>query len=246
MTSTASRRRQRSQHLQYLHAADEDEFGLLDPLPSTSFASPPLAASTRSQTANKRPRTNFIVTTTTIPPPAHLSPPKIEESPAAPAASAVASLKDSLPSQRVHYPNSIRLLVAHVPTGGGQQPAVFADESVAAGTTIVEFVGELIRTVVAHERERRYEREAVSCTMFKIDEDFVLDASRRGNAARFIRHSCQPNCEAIGMVVNGARKVLLRSIVPVERGDELTYDFKLTPGRFARCRCGHAKCRRFL
>ncbi|KAI6217497.1 hypothetical protein M3Y99_01763700 [Aphelenchoides fujianensis] len=210
MTSTASRRRQRSQHLQYLHAADEDEFGLLDPLPSTSFASPPLAASTRSQTANKRPRTNFI------------------ESPAAPAASAAASLKDSLPSQRVHYPNSIRLLVAHVPTGGGQQPAVFADESVPAGTTIVEWsrTNENAATSGKPSRARCSKSMRIS----------VLDASRRGNAARFIRHSCQPNCEAIGMVVS------CRS----NAGDELTYDFKLTPGRFARCRCGHAKCRRFL
>ncbi len=84
--------------------------------------------------------------------------------------------------------------------------------------------------------------------LFELSDGRVIDAGRRGNAARWINHGCDPNCEAIeyddGRVFIHAR----RTIRP---GEELTYDYRLTfVGPISRrahaalaCRCGAKRCR---
>ncbi|KAI6223232.1 SET domain-containing protein [Aphelenchoides besseyi] len=206
-------------------ANDFDADEPFDPSPSTSR--PP-----------KRSRPNETVTTTTN-----------AQLPSQPPAIPVDStpFNETFPSQRVHYANSIRLLVAHIKTARDSQIAVFADEAVQPGVLVVEFVGELLRVTVAQEREKQYRAKGLLVSMFKYDDDYVIDASKHGNAARFIRHSCQPNCEAISMRTNGLRRIFLRSTSVIERGDELTYDYKLSAGNQpARCRCGRKNCRSFL
>ena len=56
---------------------------------------------------------------------------------------------------------------------------------------VIEYAGELIRAMLTDKREKYYESRGIGCYMFKIDDDTVVDATMRGNAARFINHSCE-------------------------------------------------------
>lgn len=55
---------------------------------------------------------------------------------------------------------------------------------------IIEYVGEEIRQKMADLREIRYNSKGIGCYMFKIDEDVIVDATEKGNIARFINHCC--------------------------------------------------------
>lgn len=56
---------------------------------------------------------------------------------------------------------------------------------------VIEYAGELIRSTLTDKRERLYDSRNIGCYMFKIDDNLVVDATMRGNAARFINHSCE-------------------------------------------------------
>lgn len=77
---------------------------------------------------------------------------------------------------------------------------------------------------------------------------FVVDATQRGSIARFINHSCEPNCEMQRWIVNGYYRLGIFARKRIEEGEELTYDY----GRFAKmeppqkCECGAKECRGFL
>lgn len=58
---------------------------------------------------------------------------------------------------------------------------------------VIEYAGELIRSTLTDLRERYYNSRGIGCYMFKIDDHLVVDATMRGNAARFINHSCEVN-----------------------------------------------------
>lgn len=62
---------------------------------------------------------------------------------------------------------------------------------VIIGEMVIEYAGELIRSTLTDKRERYYDGRGIGCYMFKIDENLVVDATMRGNAARFINHSCE-------------------------------------------------------
>lgn len=59
------------------------------------------------------------------------------------------------------------------------------------GEMVIEYAGELIRSTLTDKRERNYNSRGIGCYMFKIDDNLVVDATMRGNAARFINHSCE-------------------------------------------------------
>lgn len=68
---------------------------------------------------------------------------------------------------------------------------LFAMESIAAGEMIIEYVGQMIRPIVADLRERQYEATGIgSSYLFRIDLDTIIDATKCGNLSRFINHSC--------------------------------------------------------
>ena len=75
----------------------------------------------------------------------------------------------------------------------------------------------------------------------------LSDATRRGNSARFINHSCAPNCEAI----EEEGRIFIETIKSIPAGGELTYDYNLileerhTPAvkRAHACFCGVRRCR---
>jgi SET domain-containing protein len=122
----------------------------------------------------------------------------------------------------------------------------FANRPIAKGTRIVEYVGERI----SHEEaDRRYsdEGEHPHVVLFIADRRTVIDAGVRGNEARFINHSCDPNCE----VVIERGRVFIDAARDIGPGEELSYDYSLSrdgdedaedEARYA-CHCGAPECR---
>jgi uncharacterized protein len=122
---------------------------------------------------------------------------------------------------------------------------VCARRPIPKGTRIVEYAGERL---TADELDRRYDEDTTGHTfLFRVDDDLYIDASHGGNDARFINHSCQPNCES---EIEDDR-VYITAIEDIEPGAELTYDYSLEPDDDASpawvalyaCRCGTPGCR---
>lgn len=68
---------------------------------------------------------------------------------------------------------------------------LFALEKIEQNDMVIEYIGEIIRQKIADIREKRYEKMGIgSSYLFRIDEDTIIDATFKGNLARFINHSC--------------------------------------------------------
>lgn len=128
-----------------------------------------------------------------------------------------------------------------------QGRGVFAVRRIRKGQRIIEYVGEIIDT---KEEERRYDDSKMDrhhTFLFKIDENTTIDGTRRGSVARFINHSCDPNCEAVWE----ERRIFVEAIKNIQPGVELSYDYAFEhEGRLTKkdadfyvCHCGAAKCR---
>jgi SET domain-containing protein len=117
---------------------------------------------------------------------------------------------------------------------------VFAEQFIAASTEIIEYTGELISK---EESLRRC--EAGNYFVFTIDETWDLDGDVPANPARFINHSCEPNCEALQDDDNRIWITARRDIRP---GEELgfNYGYDLDMYRDHLCRCGTVRCVGFI
>nr|CAD7257816.1 unnamed protein product [Timema shepardi] len=68
---------------------------------------------------------------------------------------------------------------------------LFCLRNIELGEMVIEYAGEVIRSTLTDKREKYYESKDIGCYMFRIDDHLVVDATMRGNAARFINHSCE-------------------------------------------------------
>lgn len=114
----------------------------------------------------------------------------------------------------------------------------------------------MIRSSLTDKREKYYDSKNIGCYMFKIDDHLVVDATMKGNAARFINHSCevllmtshfktsfvlldelffeknvcslffQPNCYSRVVDILGKKHILIFALRRIVQGEELTYDYK--------------------
>ena len=75
----------------------------------------------------------------------------------------------------------------------------------------------------------------------------LLDATMKGNAARFINHSCDPNCYSRIVDILGKKHIIIFAMRKIVRGEELTYDYKF-PIEDVKlpCNCGAKKCRKYM
>jgi uncharacterized protein len=123
----------------------------------------------------------------------------------------------------------------------------FATEVIPAGTRLVEYAGQRITPAEADARYPDVAGERHHTYLFAIDDEWVIDAAFDGNDARWINHSCDPNCDAV--VEDG--KIWIDTIREVQPGEELAYDYayvlpeRHTPAAKRRypCQCGAATCR---
>ena len=124
----------------------------------------------------------------------------------------------------------------------------FATRTIRKGARIIEYRGARSSWDVASERPLSDPDDPFHTFLFGLSDGTVIDAGVNGNAARWINHSCDPNCEPIeyegGQIFIHARRT-------IRAGEELNYDYSLTlPGRHGKralealaCRCGARHCR---
>jgi SET domain-containing protein len=122
----------------------------------------------------------------------------------------------------------------------------FAIRPIPAGTRLIEYAGERL---TPEQADARYpdDGERHHTFLFAIDDDIVVDAAVNGNEARFLNHSCDPNCD----VIVEDKRLWIETIRDVEPGEELVYDYAFilperhTPAAKRRypCRCGSTSCR---
>ncbi|KAI9744304.1 MAG: histone methyltransferase set1 [Claussenomyces sp. TS43310] len=128
---------------------------------------------------------------------------------------------------------------------------LYAMENIPMNDMIIEYVGEKVRQQVADIRENRYLKSGIgSSYLFRIDENTVIDATKKGGIARFINHSCMPNCTAKIIKVEGSRRIVIYALRDIAQNEELTYDYKFEReiGSTDRipCLCGTTACKGFL
>ncbi|KAF9775951.1 histone methyltransferase set1 [Fusarium sp. DS 682] len=128
---------------------------------------------------------------------------------------------------------------------------LYAMENIAKDDMIIEYVGEQVRQQISEIRENRYLKSGIgSSYLFRIDDNTVVDATKKGGIARFINHSCMPNCTAKIIKVEGSKRIVIYALRDIAMNEELTYDYKFEReiGSTDRipCLCGTAACKGFL
>ena len=124
----------------------------------------------------------------------------------------------------------------------------FATRPIRKGTRIIEYTGERISNA---EADRRYDEDKMNnhhTFLFTLNRRTVVDAAVGGNEARYINHSCAPNCEAV--IVDGKR-IYIEALADIPVGTELVYDYQyertddhtVEDERFYACHCGAPACR---
>jgi len=126
---------------------------------------------------------------------------------------------------------------------------MFAKKIIPKGTRVIEYTGERITKAEGWRRElarqERAERGADGCIyIFELNTKVDIDGSVRWNTARYINHSCEPNCES--QVVRG--RVWIVAIREIRPGDELSYDYYYDYEHYHEhpCRCGAKSCAGYI
>ena len=145
---------------------------------------------------------------------------------------------------------SHRIAVRRSPIHGN---GVFAAQEIPAGVELVEYQGKRLTHAQA---DRRYAGNAETghTFLFTLNDQYVIDANQDGNAARWINHSCDPNCQAFLIEHEGRDRrldrVVIESLRPLKAGEELAYNYAITLDerhtprlkKLWACRCGAANC----
>lgn len=125
---------------------------------------------------------------------------------------------------------------------------VYAGRPLKKGERIIEYKGELISWKEADRRPPSDPKDPNHTFFFSLEDGKrVIDAAVGGNAARWINHACEPNCET----EEDEGRVFIEALRDIKPGEELFYDYgliideRITPTLKAqfRCLCGARKCR---
>ncbi|CAH0491350.1 unnamed protein product [Peronospora effusa] len=121
-------------------------------------------------------------------------------------------------------------------------------EDIKAGSFVSEYMGEIVteqeyhmRRVLYHNEKHRY--------MMVLSGGEVIDATRMGGWARFINHSCDPNCRVEKWDVNGEERCAIFALRDIVAGEELTFDYKFesfSKAEITECLCGAPTCRKVI
>lgn len=131
----------------------------------------------------------------------------------------------------------------------GRGWGLLADENIKAGQFIIEYCGEVISWKEAKRRSQAYEFQGLKdAFIISLNASESIDATKKGSLARFINHSCQPNCETRKWNVLGEIRVGIFAKEDISKGAELGYDynFEWYGGAKVRCLCGAVSCSGFL
>ncbi|KAF7661140.1 hypothetical protein LDENG_00268400, partial [Lucifuga dentata] len=126
---------------------------------------------------------------------------------------------------------------------------LFAARDTEKQTMIIEYNGTILRNEVATRKENTYRSQNRAVFMFRIDSQHVVDATRTGGLARYINHSCAPNCVAEVVTFERGYKIIISCIRRIEKGEELCFDYQFdtAEGRHKMaCHCGAPECRKWI
>ena len=130
---------------------------------------------------------------------------------------------------------------------------VFAKRAIKKGEFIIEYKG-LLRTHAEVDAAYDGEDETGHTFLFTLNEDYVLDANINGNDARWINHSCDPNCESSHIEDPGGDptkdRIVIEAARDIKAGEELSYNYGIrlaerhTPKlkKLWACLCGNRNC----
>ncbi|CAO3565467.1 unnamed protein product [Mortierella alpina] len=124
-----------------------------------------------------------------------------------------------------------------------------AMEGLAAGTFVMEYIGEVLPHSSFVKRTREYSQMGVEHFYFmSLQSDEVIDATKKGCLARFINHSCNPNCHLEKWVVGSKLRIGIFTIKRVAEGEELTFDYQFERygAEAQKCYCGESNCTGFI
>ena len=129
---------------------------------------------------------------------------------------------------------------------------VFATKDIRKNTRVIQYIGEKVSRVEGNrrseERIKKYlnSKKMGSVYIFELNKNFDLDGSPLYNKARYINHSCDPNCEVD--ILDG--KIWISSMKKIKKGEELNYDygyeFDKSDFRDHICKCGSKNCIGFI
>lgn len=139
------------------------------------------------------------------------------------------------------------ILVKHSPIHG---TGVFAARDIAEGEEIIHYEGR----IVTHDEADDGVEDNGHTFLFTLNDMYVIDGGVDGNDARYINHSCEPNCEP--WLVEDADgdpakdRVVIQALRPIKAGEELSYQYGITTEEpldaeeraMWVCRCGSPKC----
>ncbi|XP_037548842.1 histone-lysine N-methyltransferase ASH1L isoform X3 [Nematolebias whitei] len=119
-------------------------------------------------------------------------------------------------------------------------------EPLRSGQFIIEYLGEVVSEQEFRNRmmQQYFSHSGHYC--LNLDSGMVIDSYRMGNEARFINHSCEPNCEMQKWSVNGVYRIGLFALKDINSGTELTYDYNFHSFNTEEqqvCKCGSESCR---
>lgn len=143
-----------------------------------------------------------------------------------------------------------RIKVRRSPIHGN---GVFANRDIPAGTEIIQYRGRLL---THDEADQRYggNVEEGQTYLFTLNETYVIDGEDNGNSARWINHSCDPNCQAVTVEDAHERperdRIVIEALRDINAGEELSFDYGIVlevPHTAARkrvwaCHCGSPRC----
>ncbi|CAJ1085207.1 LOW QUALITY PROTEIN: histone-lysine N-methyltransferase 2D [Xyrichtys novacula] len=126
---------------------------------------------------------------------------------------------------------------------------LYAAKDLEKHTMVIEYIGTVIRNEVANRREKIYESQNRGIYMFRINNEQVIDATLTGGPARYVNHSCAPNCVAEVVTFDKEDKIIIISSRRIPKGEELTYDYQFDfedDQHKIPCHCGAWNCRKWM
>ena len=116
---------------------------------------------------------------------------------------------------------------------------LFAQGDINKGEKVIDYKGKKFTHKQVEENDRFDNSKAIY--LFTLNEHYVLDGDTKTNTAKYINHSCDPNCEVD--IING--KIWIIAIKDIKKGDELSYDYGFgydADFRQFPCKCGSKNC----